>query len=119
MNSASSVDLPDWLPKLSYDVLASVAKVLGESSWLVVGALARDYAFRDSEDLHRLRATMDVDLAMLVGSWQEFDQVIERLCVSSGFSHTDTVHRLRRNSRLGLGNSAVVYGEACSVTIWR
>jgi predicted nucleotidyltransferase len=95
MHSASQTDLPRWLPRASLDVLVAVEAVLGNAEWLLVGALARDHAFRDSDDLGRLRATMDVDLAVLVATWDEFAAAFEGLIRSGGFQRTGVRHRLR------------------------
>lgn len=51
MPNGLKTDLPEWLPSLSHEVLASAVHALGEGHWVLVGALARDYAFRNSEDV--------------------------------------------------------------------
>lgn len=95
MPSESKLKLPNWLPQLSYEVLVSAWQMLGDADWLLVGALARDYAFRDSADLRTLRATMDVDVAVLVTGWPEFNATVGKLCRSGGFVRTAMAHRLR------------------------
>lgn len=100
MTVKSPTDLPDWLPASSCQVLAAVHDALDEQSWLVVGALARDHAFSGTVDLAHLRATMDVDLAVRVESWDEFRAAIDRL-QQLEFSQTPVAHRLQyANSQL-------------------
>lgn len=72
--------------------------MLVDIDWVVVGALARDYAFRDSDDLKTLRATNDVDLAVLMQSWEEFYTSVERLCASGKFQQTEMPHRLQHTN---------------------
>ena len=87
--------MPEWLPAPCLDVLVAVDAVLARVDWFLVGALARDYAFRDSSDLGRLRATMDVDLAALVATWADFEAAIDVLLRKGGFERTRMPHRLR------------------------
>lgn len=98
MPSEFKTNLPNWLPQLSYEVLVSASQILRDSDWLLVGALARDCAFRNSADLKTLRATMDVDVAVLVTSWAEFNATVDKLCRPGAFARTATAHRLRHTN---------------------
>lgn len=87
-----------WLPQESYAALVALQAALIGQHWLLVGALARDYAFRGSDDLRRLRATMDVDIAVLVDRWADYEALRSRLTSGHGFLATPMPHRLKHGS---------------------
>jgi predicted nucleotidyltransferase len=68
-----------WLSALFSDVRAAAP----DSDFLIVGAMARDLLLHYGYGVPITRATTDVDLAVTVGSWDEFRQLREA-CLESG-----------------------------------
>ena len=61
--------------------------------YLIVGATARDFVLHHGYGAPIQRATTDIDLAVQVETWDEFNGVKESL-VANGFTTTQTQHRL-------------------------
>jgi predicted nucleotidyltransferase len=82
---------------IALDVLALVERVMRELrlDYFVTGAMARDVLLYHVFGLETGRATLDVDLAVAVDSWREFERVKARL-VETGVVTTDKnrPHRL-------------------------
>ena len=82
---------------IALEVLALVARVTRELrlDYFVTGAMARDVLLYHVFGLETGRATLDVDLAVSVDSWREFERVKARL-VETGVVTTDKnrPHRL-------------------------
>lgn len=62
-------------------------------SWFVAGATARDLVLHGVFGRQPSRATRDIDIAIFVASWEEFEQTKEFLR-RSGFKLTTQQHRL-------------------------
>ena len=68
------------------DVLALVDRVTRELAldYFVIGAMARDILLYHVLGLDTGRATLDVDLAVALDSWAEFDAIKARLIETGG-----------------------------------
>jgi predicted nucleotidyltransferase len=104
--TATSLDLskkPElvWLSRL----VADIQVVAREHDLLLVGAQARDLLLMHAYRIDTRRATEDVDLAFMVGDWNQFLDLRARLVESGRFSeHERALHKLTHN---GVGGSRV------------
>ena len=62
--------------------------------FFVVGATARDVILSLGYGIDTGRATMDIDLAVQVSSWTQFERLSEGMIATGRFSRTQTVQRL-------------------------
>ena len=79
------------------DVLRAACDEVGVD-FFVVGAAARDLLLEHVYGARRLRATKDVDAAVAVRGWEEYEAVIERLVGAHGFERAPEPHRVRRGA---------------------
>jgi predicted nucleotidyltransferase len=102
--TATSLDLskkPElvWLSRL----VADIQVVAREHDLLLVGAQARDLLLMHANRIDTRRATEDVDLAFMVGDWNQFLDLRAQLVESGRFSeHERTLHKLTHNGVGGL-----------------
>lgn len=73
--------------------LDNIAKQLG-ISYFVIGATARDILMEHVYDIETNRATRDVDFAVAVASWEEFDRLKDELIATGKFTPGAIPHRL-------------------------
>jgi predicted nucleotidyltransferase len=73
--------------------LDNVAKQLS-IPYFVIGATARDILMEHVYGLETARATRDIDFAVAVSSWDEFDRLKTRLIATGAFAASETLHRL-------------------------
>lgn len=73
------------------EMLAAFSKVLREQKidFFLIGAIARDIRLSASADYKPRRITKDVDIAILVGSEQEFQRVKQALLATGDFTAHD------------------------------
>lgn len=69
--------------------------------YFVIGATARDILMEHVHGLETGRATRDVDFAVAVSSWDEFDRLKARLTATGQFFASATTHRLRFGKEQG------------------
>ena len=86
---------PQTISALS--VVKKVADSLG-INFFVVGASARDIVLKYCYGLETPRVTRDIDLAVEVADWEQFDQLRESLLSTGKFSSTQVRHRLQFDS---------------------
>jgi predicted nucleotidyltransferase len=84
--------LPDILLALIHS-LDQTAKEL-EISYFIIGATARDIVMENVYGIETTRATRDVDFAVAVASWEEFNQLKDRLIATGSFFPGKNEHRL-------------------------
>lgn len=81
-----------WLAQL----LADVRDAVPSAEPLLVGALARDLLLHYGHGIAITRATEDVDLALAIEDWDEFDSVRTALLSTGRFApYTGAIHKLR------------------------
>lgn len=73
--------------------LDNIAKQLG-ISYFVIGATARDILMEHVYDVETNRATRDIDFAVAVASWDEFDRLKDELIATGEFMPGANPHRL-------------------------
>jgi len=62
--------------------------------FFVVGATARDFILKYGFNIKQQRMTYDIDLAIRVPSWNEFDSLVNHLSEHKDIKKTNTIHRL-------------------------
>jgi len=85
-------------------VLTLVDRIAREQklAYFVTGATARDIVLYNVFGVNTGRLTLDVDLAVALDSWSQFDMVKERLIGTGAFTpDRGTMHRLFYRERLG------------------
>jgi predicted nucleotidyltransferase len=63
-------------------------------AFFIVGATARDILLQHAHDIHSTRATLDIDIGVLVSDWDQFQTLKEALVRTGTFSSTRQVQRL-------------------------
>jgi len=81
------------LDQVLLEVLREVDRVAGELSldYFVVGAMARDILLNGVFGLSAGRATRDVDVAVAVKGWQEFEAIKAHLVRTRAFSSDERI----------------------------
>ena len=79
-----------------------------KAEFFVVGAAARDLLLEHVYGVRPFRSTTDVDIAVAVESWPEYEGLIGRLVKRHGFERANVEHRVERP---GLVVDVVPYGE--------
>lgn len=71
----------------SQTLIAAVAEAAGDLhiNWMVTGATGRVLLLETVYGLARGRATEDVDLGVMVASWEQFRALVERICRDAAF----------------------------------
>jgi predicted nucleotidyltransferase len=93
LDLAKRADLT-WLAALIRDL----EDALSTEECLLVGAMARDVWLYYAHDISTGRATTDVDFAVAVATWADFDALREKLIASGSFRRTRVAHRLKHVS---------------------
>ncbi|MGH8728930.1 MAG: nucleotidyl transferase AbiEii/AbiGii toxin family protein [Burkholderiales bacterium] len=102
------------LDPLITDILQRVdaACVKTRVSYFVIGAMARDIVLTNVFDIDTGRATRDVDFAIAVKNWNQFDSLKQRL-LAEGQARADnkTTHRIFMGKPAGIPVDIVPYGK--------
>jgi predicted nucleotidyltransferase len=77
-----------------YELIAEVANK-NKVRFFVIGATARDMVFECGYNIPTSRATRDIDLAVQVATWDEFQSLKSALIVTGYFANTNMMQRLR------------------------
>jgi len=79
-------------------IIVDVAKEM-DFNFMVIGATARDFLIKSvfQTDLV-LRATLDLDFAIILDDWKKYDQILEELIKKHGFVKAKAKQRLHYNS---------------------
>ncbi len=70
--------------------------------WMLIGALAREIQLVENAGISPGRATDDIDIAVLVESWEEFDELRQAFISTGRFAATNLIHRLRSEPAGGI-----------------
>ena len=94
--SSILLDLSGRIDKLTIDVLRVVSNVAQANgiNFFVIGAVAREIVLEQGYGIEPHRKTNDVDLAVMVADWQQYEWLIAALEESGEFHKTRVVHRL-------------------------
>ncbi|MBT7468865.1 MAG: hypothetical protein HN692_00485 [Candidatus Cloacimonetes bacterium] len=78
--------------------VSSVTKQF-DNDFIVIGATARDFLINYVYDAKlKYRATKDFDLAIMVESWDKYNQIMAELILNHNFTKSEISHRLFFNS---------------------
>ncbi len=77
-------------------ILTAIEKILRKynKKFFLIGALARDIILELIHERSVYRSTMDIDIAVLLSNWNQYDKIMHALIDSEGFSKTKEKHRL-------------------------
>jgi predicted nucleotidyltransferase len=81
----------------TYGAIKRVA-VDQDVAFIIVGASARDLVMHHAYGAPIQRATMDIDLAVQVPNWTDFERIRDSL-IRKGYTKTDLPHRLHGRKR--------------------
>jgi predicted nucleotidyltransferase len=78
-------------------IYALIADIAGQNNlpFFIIGATARDLIFEHAYGIKAPRATKDIDLAVQVANWQEFEKLKDQLMATGEFTSDKQVQRLR------------------------
>lgn len=101
------------LDPITLDILRRVDAIARDLAidYFVVGAMARDILLTGVFGLSVSRATRDVDLAVAVHAWREFDEVKARLVATGSFRSDERImHRLYHRTAAGYPLDIIPFG---------
>ncbi len=93
---STSPDLSGKISEISVLILREIEKVATRLNvpFFVVGATARDIILEHQFDIKPGRATIDIDIGVLVAGWDQFETLKEELVHSTRFSPSKETQRL-------------------------
>ena len=91
--------LPDLSGKIDEKSIAALARIKQAAadlnfSFFVLGAIARDIILEHQFDIKSGRATIDIDIGVLVASWDQFENLKNKLIDTNSFSPSRETQRL-------------------------
>ncbi|EOA8959576.1 nucleotidyl transferase AbiEii/AbiGii toxin family protein [Vibrio harveyi] len=103
--------LKNSLPLEFEKALSKVIKAVSplDVPYFIAGATARDIVLHGVFGHPPIRATRDIDTALLVSSWDEFESIKQSL-LSSGLEETEQAHRLKEPES-GLPIDIIPFGD--------
>lgn len=106
-----SLNLSDKLDQRVLSAILSIHSTATELSipFFIIGATARDMILHHGYNFEVMRATRDIDFAVQVEAWSQFDRVKEILIENHHFVLTKETHRLLSHD--GLPVDIVPFGE--------
>jgi predicted nucleotidyltransferase len=114
----SSLNLSNKISQATIDLLVLINRITTELAlpYLVVGATARDIVYHHRFGTPVRRATTDTDFGIQVGSWEEFNLLVEAL-VSENFTRSDSTHRFYypNNSKIDIVPFGSIEDEAANI----
>lgn len=84
------------------DLVSAARSAAPQVDWLLIGAMARDLLLHYSYGIRIFRATEDVDLALAVRDWEQYEAIRRRLLESGLFSMHAKPHRLKFRNEIRL-----------------
>lgn len=107
MDLSTKIDRSTVLFFKGYQVVAEISESLG-IQFFVVGATARDLVLAYGYNIKPIRGTKDVDLAVQVASWEQFDRLTTKLVREGGFKASKEMQRYYYN---GIPIDIIPFGE--------
>jgi predicted nucleotidyltransferase len=100
----SSLDLSGKIHKVTVSALVRIHQILSSIGipFFVVGATARDILLDVSHGIGSKRATVDIDIAVFLENWDQFERLKDELIRTTDFSPTREIQRLLFRKRLPL-----------------
>ncbi len=96
------LDISEKIDPLTVAIYEVIASVMNEVNldFIVVGATARDFVLQHGFGIESKRGTLDVDLAIQVSNWGEFEELKKRLIQTGKFEETGAAQKLKYMGRL-------------------
>ena len=91
-----SYDLTSKIDKKTIAILSEIDKIADrlQLAYFIVGATARDILLQYAHDIHTTRATVDIDIGVLISDWDQF-QILKQALIDTGkFNSTRQIQRL-------------------------
>lgn len=112
MKNTFRICLNDLITPDQIESLKDICDILNKKSirFILVGALARDILLLKVYNLELMtRATADIDIAIIVKNWIEYEEIINILIKTKKFSKSDLIHRLLYNCKVKV--DIIPFGE--------
>lgn len=92
----TSIDLSGKISETTVSILIEVEKIAVklDLSFFIVGATARDIIFEHQFDIKPSRATIDIDIGVIVSGWDQFELLKDELLSLREFSPSKQKQRL-------------------------
>jgi len=89
-------DLTGKIDKKSVTILSEIDRIADKLQlpYFIVGATARDILLQHAHDIHSTRATVDIDIGVLVSDWNQFQALKQALVGTGKFNSTRQTQRL-------------------------
>ncbi len=89
------LDLSNKIDSLTVETIWAISNVATENDikFFVVGAKARDIILDLAHGLKNMRGTEDIDLAVQVSTWDQYNQLVDNLLKTGNFSSGEESHR--------------------------
>jgi predicted nucleotidyltransferase len=94
-----------------YALIADIAEQ-NNLPFFIIGATARDIIFEHAYGIPSLRATKDIDLAVQVAKWQDFESLKNQLIATGQFSQSKEKQRLRHHNEIPI--DIVPFGDVAT-----
>jgi len=90
-------DLTDKFDKKTVAILSEIDRIAGRLRlvYFIVGATARDILLQYAHNIYATRATVDVDIGVLVSDWNQFQALKQALMGTGKFTPTRQAQRLK------------------------
>ena len=92
----TSIDLSGKISETAVSILTEIEKISKklDFSFFIVGATARDIILEHQFDIKPSRATIDIDIGVIVSGWDQFELLKDKLLSSHVFSPSKQKQRL-------------------------
>lgn len=109
--TSTLLDLSGKIDSVKVSALIQIKRITSKERipFFVIGATARDILLEAAHGLASKRATMDVDIAVLVESWDQFEHVKKTLTQCSNFEAAKQIQRIIFEGQLPV--DIVPFGE--------
>ncbi len=96
------LDISRTIDQLTVGIYEQIASVADENNikFFVVGATARDLVMEHGYGIKAGRATRDIDLAVQVENWEEFEDLKNGVIETGQFSETKMMQRIQYRERI-------------------
>jgi len=89
-------DLTDKIDKKTVAILSEIDRIADRLrlAYFILGATARDILLQYAHDIYSTRATVDIDIGVLVSDWNQFQALKQALASTGKFTPTRQAQRL-------------------------
>jgi predicted nucleotidyltransferase len=125
LDLSGKIDKSSVLFLKGYQVVAKISESL-DIPFFVIGATARDLVLELGYNIKLTRRTRDVDFAVQVSSWEQFDRLTAKLVEEGGFQDSKEVQRFHFNGvpidiipfgKIGSGKTSIKWPPANAVVM--